>query len=95
MATLAMLNRVTTEWVSADYLRNRLSCSKQQLRRDIESMQNDKLLACELLLDIRNEGVGVSDEDAKSPRTSRTVIVKLTGRGRRLADNLPPWATKL
>lgn len=92
---LVLMERVRTEWVSADYLRHRLSCSKQQARRDIELLQNDKLVLCCQLLDIRKEGVGESDESVDKPRTSKTVIVKLTGRGRKKAEGLPPWIVNI
>ena len=92
---LSLLGRINTEWVSADYLRYKLKCTRHQIRRDIDLWTTNKLLVCQQLLDIRDEGVGVSDEEVERPRTAKTLIVKLTNRGRRLAEAIPPWAVDI
>jgi predicted ArsR family transcriptional regulator len=94
-STLALLHRINTEWVSADYLRHKLSCTKHQVRRDIELLETNKMVVCQQLLDIRDEGVGISDEAIEKPRTAKTVIVKLTSRGTKMAERIPPWTVDI
>lgn len=92
---LVLLGRINAEWVSADYLRHKLSCTKHQVRRDIELLRSEKLVSCQQLLDIRDEGVGISDEEVGRPRTAKTVIVKLTTKGRKKAESIPPWSVDI
>ena len=91
---LILMYRIRAEWVSAEYLRQKLACSKQQARRDIEHLENNRLVACCQLLDLREANIGVSDETTNKVKTSKTVIVRLTDRGRKRAETIPPWIIK-